>query len=306
MIAAVGEAAAAVGEAAAAVGEAAAALAAVLGGIATAVGLRLAPVVLADDRHRKENFRGRTVIATGGVVLVLPLLIGGALSVAPMIVAPTFAEAEVKVALTMLGAGLVTAALGLVDDVYGDRHAGGLIGHARALLRGTVTTGLLKAGGGAIVGLACAAMLGWRGLWGLLGGAVVALASNASNLFDLRPGRVIKLWVPCTVWLLFSASVRSGALASGRVMVAALLAGVVVFVFAELRETVMLGDVGAGLLGVVLGVAAIAVVDRAGLVVVFGVLLALTLLSEVVSFTKLIEATPPLRWLDRLGRRAPD
>ena len=35
--------------------------------------------------------------------------------------------------------------------------------------------------------------------------------------------------------------------------------------------------------------------------IVLGVLLALNLASEVVSFSQVIDATPPLRWLDRLG-----
>ena len=35
---------------------------------------------------------------------------------------------------------------------------------------------------------------------------------------------------------------------------------------------------------------------------IFVVLIALNLLSEVVSFSRVIERVPPLRWFDRLGR----
>ncbi len=40
--------------------------------------------------------------------------------------------------------------------------------------------------------------------------------------------------------------------------------------------------------------------------VVLVVLVALNVLSEVVSFSRIIEATPPLRWFDRVGRRDVD
>jgi hypothetical protein len=66
----------------------------------------------------------------------------------------------------------------------------------------------------------------------------------------------------------------------------------------------MLGDVGANLLGSALGVCAAAVMGDRALVVAAAALLAATLLSEVVSFSRVIEAVPPLRWLDHLGRRA--
>jgi UDP-N-acetylmuramyl pentapeptide phosphotransferase/UDP-N-acetylglucosamine-1-phosphate transferase len=269
---------------------------AVAGAVASVLALRLVLQRLRGERYVRENFRGRSVVAAGGLALVGPLVAGGVIG--------AFADRP-KVALTMLGAGLLTAALGFVDDVFGDRSEGGLVGHARAFMRGQVTTGLLKAGGGAIIGLASAIVLGWRGPWGLLAGAVVALASNMVNLFDLRPGRAIKLWLPFGAWCMFSsAGAASGrALASGRVVIAAVGAGALVFLVADLRERVMLGDTGAGLLGVVLGVAAVGLMDRTVVVVLAAVLLALTLASEKVRFSAVIEAVPPLRWLDGLGRR---
>jgi UDP-N-acetylmuramyl pentapeptide phosphotransferase/UDP-N-acetylglucosamine-1-phosphate transferase len=265
---------------------------AVCGAVATALALRTVLPRMHGDRYVRQNFRGRQVVATGGAVLVVPLVAGG--------VAGVFAD-DPKIALTMLIAGVLTSALGFVDDVFGDRRTGGLVGHARAFMRGEVTTGLLKAGGGAIIGLGSAFALGWRGPWGIVAGAVVALASNITNLFDLRPGRAIKLWLPFAVWCMFSA-----ALHSGRVVIAAVGGGALVFLVADLRERVMLGDTGAGLLGVVLGVAAVALMDRTLVLAAAVVLLGLTLASEKVRFSAVIDAVPPLRWVDGLGRRTDD
>jgi UDP-N-acetylmuramyl pentapeptide phosphotransferase/UDP-N-acetylglucosamine-1-phosphate transferase len=64
----------------------------------------------------------------------------------------------------------------------------------------------------------------------------------------------------------------------------------------------MLGDAGANVLGGVLGLGVVLTADRATRNVVLVVLVALNLLSEVASFSRIIERVPPLRWFDRLGR----
>jgi UDP-GlcNAc:undecaprenyl-phosphate GlcNAc-1-phosphate transferase len=254
------------------------------------VGLPIAVMLLDHPPHVRRNFRGRDLIGTGGVVL-------GKALVGVWLVSLVSDDGG-SVALAMMVAGLSMCVLGYVDDVYGDRRAGGLIGHARALLEGTFTTGMLKAAGGVVVGLGAAWIAGWRDAWVIAAGAVIALASNLANLFDLRPGRVIKVWIPVAVWLGLAIDLEAP-----QAVVAGLGGAVCVFVVWELRERVMLGDTGAGLLGAVLGAGAVAVLDRRGVVVCGVVLFALTLLSEAVSFSRVIEALPPLRWLDHVGRR---
>ena len=65
----------------------------------------------------------------------------------------------------------------------------------------------------------------------------------------------------------------------------------------------MLGDAGANALGAMLGAAAAASLPRRRRVAVLAGIVALTAASEKVSFTKVIQRTPPLHWLDMLGRR---
>jgi UDP-N-acetylmuramyl pentapeptide phosphotransferase/UDP-N-acetylglucosamine-1-phosphate transferase len=266
------------------------AAAAFAGLVVTLAALRVVLRTLMRPPHLRQNFRGRELVGTAGVVLLASLAACGAVSL--------LEEDGRTVALVMTASGLAMGLLGLIDDIHGDRRAGGLVGHAKALLKGTFTTGMLKAAGGAVVGLAGAWAIGWTGVWIVVAGAVIALSSNLANLFDLRPGRVIKLWLPLSAWL---------AIVIGRdapqAVLAGLGAGVAIFLVAELGERVMLGDTGAGLIGVVLGVGLVSVTDETGLVVALAVLLGLTLASEVVSFTRVIEAVPPLAWYDRLGRR---
>jgi UDP-N-acetylmuramyl pentapeptide phosphotransferase/UDP-N-acetylglucosamine-1-phosphate transferase len=71
---------------------------------------------------------------------------------------------------------------------------------------------------------------------------------------------------------------------------------------ADLRERLMLGDTGANLLGGVLGLAVVLETSRPVRTVVLVVLVLLNLVSERVSFSKVIAATPGLRHADRWGR----
>ena len=215
-----------------------------------------------------------------------------------------------------LVATLGAAGFGAVDDLgesEGDRAAGtkGLRGHLEALRRGRVTTGAVKVAGIGAVGLAVAALAAprtgrSRTAAGVVvdlavGGALVAGSANLLNLFDLRPGRALK------VAAVTAASLAVGAPASPGAAAAQPLAGAVVGSCAaalpdDLAGASMLGDTGANALGALLGVAALARWGRTGRAVALGVVVALTLASERVSFTKVIEAVPLLRELDRLGR----
>ncbi|HJY71949.1 MAG TPA: hypothetical protein VJ347_09240, partial [Streptosporangiaceae bacterium] len=74
----------------------------------------------------------------------------------------------------------------------------------------------------------------------------------------------------------------------------------------DLGERAMLGDCGANALGAMLGAAAASSLPRSARIALLAGIAGLTAASEKVSFTKVIERTPALRWLDMLGRRPPE
>jgi hypothetical protein len=199
-----------------------------------------------------------------------------------------------------------SAALGALDDLAGDSASKGLRGHLGALARGQVTTGAVKILGLGVTGLVSAALVdrGARGSHGspvgrvldtLVGGAVVAGSANLLNLLDLRPGRALK-----TALLIgaVTAGDRRSAAASGAAAGAA-----AALLPADLAGVAMLGDTGANSAGALLGAALVQRTGRRGRWAALGVLTALTLASEKVSFTRVIESTPGLRELDAWGRR---
>lgn len=188
----------------------------------------------------------------------------------------------------------VAGAVGGLDDLRGDASAKGFRGHLGALRRGEVTTGVVKIAGVGAAGMLAAVAARPRGSSRpglLLDGALVAGTANLLNLFDLRPGRALKV------------AALLSPLAGGGPAAAVLGAGSAALP-RDLAERSMLGDAGANAVGTMLGVGLLQrprVLRRAALLGV----LALTAASERVSFSRVIDSTPALHALDRLGRRPP-
>ena len=222
-------------------------------------------------------------------------------------------------------AGLVTAAAGAgafggYDDLAGSGGRRGFRGHLGALAHGEVTTGAVKLGGIGATGLAASALLGGGALDVTVNAGLIAGGANLLNLFDLRPGRAIKVaalaggllaaagWPRRAGDAAVSASpvLASPVLASpvpGATLAAIPLGAALALAGEDLGERAMLGDAGANALGAMLGAAAAASLPRPGRVALLAGIVALTAASEKVSFTKVIRRTPPLHWLDMLGRR---
>jgi UDP-N-acetylmuramyl pentapeptide phosphotransferase/UDP-N-acetylglucosamine-1-phosphate transferase len=196
--------------------------------------------------------------------------------------------------------GLVAgfAVLGLLDDMGGVGQSGGFRGHLRALFEGRLTTGALKLLGGPVVALAILARDGLDldrpGL--LRDAALISLAANLANLFDRAPGRVVKVGSLAFV-ALWATTYSAGQLAPTALVVGAAI-GLLV---PDLREHLMLGDAGSNALGAALGYGVVVGVGEGWRWGVVAVLALLNLASERVSFSRVIDAVPPLRWADRLG-----
>jgi UDP-GlcNAc:undecaprenyl-phosphate/decaprenyl-phosphate GlcNAc-1-phosphate transferase len=204
-------------------------------------------------------------------------------------------------------AGLGALAFGVLDDLRGSAARRGLRGHLGALAHGEVTTGTVKLAGLAASGLGAALLEGGDPADVAVNAGLVACGANLINLFDLRPGRAIKVAAlsACLIAVVASAGNDSGrpGRAAGLAAVAAPAGAALALLPADLAEQAMLGDAGANALGALLGAAAARSLPRRARLALLALLAALTVASEKVSFTKVIAASPPLNWLDMLGRR---
>lgn len=196
-----------------------------------------------------------------------------------------------------LAGALLVAAAGLVDDLVpiGPR---GLRSHLRWLMSGRMTTGALKllvtVGAAAVVVALQPPRAGAARVAGIV---LLAACANVWNGLDVVPGRALK------AFLLPAVAFAAWGDATLAPLVVGLLIGAVLVLPFDLREMAMLGDAGSNLLGFAAGIGLYAMLEDAWVVVGAAIAVGLNVVVDTVSFSRVIEAVPPLRWLDALGRR---
>ena len=228
---------------------------------------------------RRSNYRGRPVLFPLGTVLLIAT-------------AAALAADPSRWLAFLAGVG----ALGLLDDLVAGEPRG-VRGHARALLRGRLSTGAVKAIG--TLGLAVYATAG-AGLSApeqLAAIGVLALAAHLGNLLDTRPGRSEKALA------LVAAAVCIGSWSLAALEpVAAMLGPVAFCAWLTLRERAMLGDSGASLIGGMNGILLVTTLSAAALWLALAALIAISLYGEFRSISSAIGRVPLLQRLDSLGR----
>lgn len=278
------------------------------------------------------NYRGRIVSPGLGTVWFVwsgCAVFGGAIA--------TAMDAENALPILALAGplALVAFAAGLIDDSFGSSADKGFRGHLRALTSGRLTTGGMKLIAIGLASLAVAFVIGGVAPWSsavidlesagdlagfvalcLVAGAATALTSNLVNLTDLRPGRALKAYAVLTLFgiaVLTSSAIYRGAGVSAEFSVRAVdlvvlglfgMGPVIAVWRYDLDEVAMLGDSGANPMGAVAGLLIVAGLPMWGLLAYAVVVFGLNLMSERVSFSRVIDSTPALRWFDRLGRLA--
>jgi hypothetical protein len=246
-------------------------------------------------RLLRENHAGRLVPAVLGVGLMAAVILSTAVTAA---VAGDAYELDRLVAWAIL-ASVVLGVVGLFDDLSEDR-ARGFRGHLGSLLhRGRPTTGILKLAAGVVAGTTLALIMGGSPVRVVAAAVLMAVSANVWNALDVVPGRALKVAIVVLLPVLWAAwGEPSGILAAATLGAAAALLPF------DLLERGMLGDAGSNPLGFLVGVGLAAILPTAGVVAAAAAGLALQVAAETVTISRLVEATPPLRWFDRLGRRA--
>lgn len=296
-----------------------------LGGIAAGLGagfvaarllwMMLQPMLSAPV-FRRLNYRKHELSTAGGLVVVCAVLLIESVRIALGAIGIGEPITPSGLRLPVLFAVLGFALLGLIDDLGASGSSRGFKGHVRSILRGSPSTGAIKLIGGGFVALIVASQSG-AGSIGRLGSAasledkaanagwlvfnagLIALSANVGNLFDRAPGRTIKVSALGFVVVVVGAVVGGGWLPLAPVAV--VIGAALGLLIDDLREHMMIGDTGANVLGAVLATALVANASNTVRLMVMAAVLALNAAAELVSFSRIIERTPPLRAADRAG-----
>lgn len=256
----------------------------------------------------RVNYRGEAIPVGAGLIFILItplwLIIGLLVGLGNYSIVNIF-----LLLFALFGMGMV----GFLDDVLGNHEEKGFVGHFRALFQGRLTSGALKALFGGVIAMVLAVGLitidpylersSWliRFVTFLINTVLIALTTNFINLLDLRPGRAGKVFLLGLVITFFLA--RRPELVGLFIPVAL---GVLSYIAFDLKARVMMGDTGSNLLGGIWGLMmAWTFTPWAKIVAVF-ILLGFNLLSEIVSFSVLIERSRILRFIDHIGRGRTD
>lgn len=237
----------------------------------------------------KLNYRGKAISPALGPALLLGYLPGAAAAV--------WSGRDPAMAMAMLFLLTGFAFLGLWDDLISDTTSG-FRGHFGAGRQGRLTAGLLKVITALLVGFLFAGVLPfppWRRLAAL---PLLLLSANGINLFDRRPGRALKIFFSGAVLIIFLARTP----ASAAQLLLPLMAGALAIAPLDLDASGMIGDCGANLLGVALGIGAVLYLPlpiQAALLLFWA---GVHLFCEYYSLSQVIESNPFLRRLDCLGR----
>ena len=148
----------------------------------------------------RTNHRGETVTLLEGPALTAGAVAAQVITAAvaaprarrPM-AAQDYPERLRPVASPLAIAGLGAVAFGVLDDLRGSGRRRGLRGHLGALAHGEITTGTIKLAGLAATGLGAALLEGGEPADVAVNAGLIAGGANLLNLFDLRPGRAIKV-----------------------------------------------------------------------------------------------------------------
>lgn len=204
---------------------------------------------------------------------------------------------DLNVVMTYLMAFVLMGLVGLLDDLVGEKDIKGFKGHIKAFFKGIMTTGLLKAGMGFFIALFISIIFSKNILDIVINTLVISLFTNLINLFDLRPGRSIKVFLLMSIIMLLTS-----AIIEYNFILYSIYGILFIYFPIDLKAKAMMGDVGSNAIGITLGVYCILTQTMLARLIYLLILVVVHILAEKISFTKIIENNKLLNFLDNLGR----
>ena len=187
--------------------------------------------------------------------------------------------------------------IGMIDDFIGEKDIKGFKGHIKALFKGRLTTGGLKAVVGFLLAALFSVSVSKSYVELIINILLITLFTNIVNLFDLRPGRANKVFMFMAIVLIITAYVRDY-----NFIIYTSVGIILVYIRYDLKAKSMMGDVGSNSLGITLGIFCVLSQNLNVKIIYLTILVVLHIISEFSSFSKIIKNNRFLNYLDNIGR----
>ncbi|MEJ6950124.1 UDP-N-acetylmuramyl pentapeptide phosphotransferase [Natronospora cellulosivora (SeqCode)] len=237
----------------------------------------------------KENYQNKEIAVVGGLIISLFAFIFWWLF-------SQYLRYEFSLDHQIFYMFTLIAALGFLDDIAGSKEKQGFKGHFQSFLEGNITTGFLKASISLITVFLVFYSYQLNSIFELfINIGIILLMTNFLNLLDLRPARAIKFFFLISLLVLLFMPITS-------LYFLPIYLVIIIYLPLELKNKLMLGDMGANFLGAVLGFSIVLFENIALKFFILLILVILTLISEKLSISKLISSNTVLNYIDQIGR----
>lgn len=232
------------------------------------------------DIKKVKNYKGEDIPTSGGIVFIIVQFLMS-------MILYTFTREKLFILLNLFGI-LAIGIIGLIDDVFGQKNIKGFKGHFFCFLRGNLTTGFLKAIIGFFVSFFISYTKNSHDLKELIIDTFfICLFINAVNILDMRPGRACKFYIIlCLIGLLKLFFMKNYNII---MTIFPILLSVIVFLSFDLKEKVMMGDTGANVLGLNLGILFSWILSSKYKIIILFFLLFLNIFAEKFSISKILD-----------------
>lgn len=258
--------------------------------IATSISMPMVYGMLINSNCTSLNYNKEKIPISMGLVFVL-------IQTIIVFSVSTYTHKNIVINLTYILAMILIGLIGLIDDLVGENDVKGFKGHIRALFKGKLTTGGLKAIIGFIAATLISIIVSESYIDFMVNVILIALFTNIINLFDLRPGRAGKVFVFIAIILLITTRNSEAS-----IILFSAIGIMTIYMKYDLKAKVMMGDIGSNTLGITLGAFCANTQPLNIKIIYLLILVALHLVSEFYSFSKIITKNKLLNYLDRLGR----
>ncbi len=202
-----------------------------------------------------------------------------------------------NIVLSYIIAIILIGLIGMIDDFIGEKDIKGFKGHIKALLKGRLTTGGLKAIVGLLIAILFSVSVSKSYIEIIVNVLLITLFTNIINLFDLRPGRANKVFLFLAIALIITAYIKDY-----NFIIYSAIGIILVYIRYDLKARAMMGDIGSNSLGITLGTFCVLTNTLSIKIVYLTILILLHIISELSSFSKIIKNNKFLSYLDNIGR----